>query len=44
MLETTQERVKLLKAGISGRGIEELYIAGNDFKIMNSNILHNENK
>lgn len=35
MLETMQERVELLKAGISGKRIEELYIAGNNMKIVN---------
>ncbi len=34
MLETRQERVKLLKAGITGKTIERLYIAGNNFKIV----------
>jgi hypothetical protein len=43
MLETMQERVELLKVGISGRDIEELYIRGNDIKIVNLNLL-NENK
>lgn len=35
MLETPQERVKLLKAGISGKQIEELYVKCNNFKIIN---------
>jgi len=34
MLETPQERVKLLKAGIDGKTIEKLYLAYNDFKIV----------
>lgn len=34
MLETPPERVELLKAGISGKKIEELYILYNDFKIV----------
>ena len=34
MLETSQERVELLKAGISGKKIEELYISLNNFKIV----------
>lgn len=34
MLETRQERVKLLKAGLTGKTIERLYIAGNNFKIV----------
>lgn len=39
MLETPQERVKLLKAGIDGKTIEKLYISYNDFKIIHSPIL-----
>lgn len=39
MLETSQERVKLLKAGISGKKIEELYTKGNNFKIVHNPIL-----
>ncbi len=31
MLETPQERVKLLKAGVDGKTIEKLYIIRNDF-------------
>jgi len=34
MLETSQERVKLLKAGIDGKTIEKLYLIYNDFKIV----------
>lgn len=34
MLETSQERVKLLKAGITGKTIEKLYILHNNFKIV----------
>lgn len=33
MLETPQERVELLKAGVTGKTIEELYIMYNNFKI-----------
>jgi hypothetical protein len=33
MLETSQERVKLLKAGIDGKTIEKLYMIYNNFKI-----------
>jgi hypothetical protein len=36
MLETAKERVKLLKAGLSGKKIEELYIAYNNFKVVHS--------
>lgn len=39
MLETREERVRLLKAGILGNKIEELYISGNNFKILNQAIL-----
>lgn len=34
MLETPQERIRLLKAGITGKTIERLYIVENDFKIV----------
>jgi hypothetical protein len=40
MLETTQERVKLLRSGISGKRIEYLYVTGNNMKILNSNLLY----
>lgn len=33
MLETSQERVKLLKAGISIKKIENIYIQSNNFTI-----------
>lgn len=33
MLETAQERVKLLKAGIDGKTIEKLYLTLNDFNV-----------
>ncbi|VVB89850.1 Uncharacterised protein [uncultured archaeon] len=39
MLETPEERVKLLRAGISGRNIEKLYIIYNNFKIIGSPLL-----
>ncbi len=38
MLETREERVRLLRAGIAGKKIEELYISGNNFKILNPSI------
>jgi hypothetical protein len=44
MLETPQERVKLLKAGIDGKTIEKLYIIHNNFKIVRSPILFDLNK
>lgn len=34
MLENPQERVELLKAGLSGKKIEELYLLMNDFRII----------
>jgi hypothetical protein len=34
MLETAQERILLLKAGITGKQIEELYILYNNFKVV----------
>ncbi len=39
MLETSGERVKLLKAGISGKNIETLYIIHNSFRIIGRPIL-----
>jgi hypothetical protein len=34
MLETAEERVKLLKAGFTGKTIEMLYIKDNNIKII----------
>ena len=39
MLETSQERVRLLKAGIDGKTIEKLYIIYNNFKIVHIPLL-----
>jgi hypothetical protein len=39
MLETPQERVKLLKAGIDGKTIERLYIIFNNLKIVHALLL-----
>ncbi len=39
MLETPQERVRLLKAGIDGKTIEKLYIIYNNLKIVNIPLL-----
>jgi hypothetical protein len=40
MLETPQERIKLLKAGFTGNNIEELYVECNNFRIeRNPNIV-----
>jgi len=33
MLETSQERIKLLKAGFTGNNIEKLYIECNNIRI-----------
>jgi hypothetical protein len=38
MLETSHERVKLLKAGITGKTIERLYIMENNFRIVRNPI------
>ncbi len=48
MLETSEERVRLLKAGISGKEIEQLYIIYNKLKIVVKPVLfetahHEEN-
>ena len=39
MLETPQERVKLLKAGVDGKTIEKLYLIYNNLKISSGPIL-----
>ena len=39
MLETREERVRLLKGGIPGNKIEELYILSNNLKILNQTVL-----
>jgi len=39
MLKTSQERVRLLKNGMEGKKIEELYIQYNNFKIIHRPIL-----
>lgn len=38
-LETSQERVILLKAGLTGKDIEKLYIIYNGFKVLSANVL-----
>ncbi len=35
MLETPEERVRLLKAGLTGKQIEQLYVKVNGFKVVN---------
>ncbi len=39
MLETSLERVKFLKAGMSARKIEQLYLKSNNFRIVNIPVL-----
>lgn len=39
MLETSEERVKLLKKGLSQKQIETLYIKENNFKIISPPVL-----
>jgi hypothetical protein len=39
MLETSKERVRLLKAGIDGKTIEKLYIISNNIKIVHTSLL-----
>lgn len=39
VLETRKERARLLKAGVSGKEIEKIYIERNGFKIVHSNVL-----
>jgi hypothetical protein len=34
MLETPQERIKLLRAGFTSKTIDKLYIEGNNFKLV----------
>ena len=40
MLETAEERVQLLKAGLSEKEIKMLYIEHNNFKIIRTPILY----
>jgi len=44
MFETAQERVKLLKTGLSEKEIEMLYIEHNNFKIIRTPILYDPNE
>ena len=39
MLDKSEERVKLLRKGLSQKQIEKLYINENNFKIVNPNLL-----
>ncbi len=39
MLETAEERIKILKKGFTQRQIEKMYIEGNDLKIVSLPIL-----
>ena len=36
MLETPEERIRLLRAGLTGKTIERLYIEGNNIKIIHA--------
>lgn len=40
MLETARERLILLKVGIREKTIGKLYVAGNDMKMINGNVLY----
>ena len=44
MLRTSKERVRLLKNGVEGKKIEELYIQHNNFKIIHIPILFDLNQ
>jgi len=39
MLETSEKRIKLMRTGLTQKQIEEMYIEGNDFKIVSLPIL-----
>lgn len=39
MLKTSEERIKLLKKGFTQKQIEEMFIEGNEFKIVSLPIL-----
>ena len=39
MLESCGERIKLLRAGLDGKTIEQLYIRYNDLKLITASIL-----
>jgi hypothetical protein len=39
MLETSHERVKLLKAGFNSKTIEKMYIEGNNIKLVKTPII-----
>ncbi len=39
MLETCEERIRLLRAGLNGKTIEQLYIRNNNFKLITASIL-----
>ena len=40
MFETTEERVKLLKRGFTGKDIEKAYLMINDMRIIDRNVLY----
>ncbi len=39
MLKTSEERTKLLRAGLTGEAIEKLYVENNNLKIVNTPII-----
>lgn len=43
ILETSEERVELLKAGMYGKDIEKLYLESNGFKIVMGSVLIDTN-
>lgn len=42
ILGSPGERVKLLKAGLTGGQIEKVFVALNDYKLIKSPVLYNE--
>ena len=44
MLETSEERIMLLKAGMDKKLIEELYISSNNIKIVNTTVFFEADK
>lgn len=39
VLETTEERVRLLKAGYTGKQIETVYVEMNGFRVVKASVL-----
>lgn len=40
MLETIEERVRLMKRGFTGKEIEKTYLIANDIRLVNRNVLY----